>query len=174
MKKSVDIPAILNSHINRGDAHINRMSLYLQEFNRRHSNLDKIFADLFHPDWAFLENITRRLFSIQKILTYNVFPLILQLLEEDVYQTTYIDRANKLEKLLVIDDANVWIEMQELPRNIDIYDVMTGEISEESLNKILKGAEELPNLWEELKIKTEAVCKKAPRPHQSIVFINLD
>jgi hypothetical protein len=95
--------------------------------------------------------MTTRFGKLQDIIGSKIFPIILNLLEEEA--VAFIDKLNKLEKLGYIDDANWWIELREIRNKIahdypDDHDLICSHLSV----VILKAAE-LIEFWQKLKTK---------------------
>ena len=95
--------------------------------------------------------MTTRFGKLQDIIGSKIFPIILNLLEEEA--VAFIDKLNKLEKLGYIDDANWWIELREIRNKIahdypDDHDLICSHLCV----FILKAAE-LIEFWQKLKTK---------------------
>lgn len=110
-----------------------------------------VFANLPTDKLAFLDMITTRFGKLQDIIGSKIFPIILNLLEEDA--VAFIDKLNKLEKLGYIEDANWWIELREIRNKIahdypDDHDLICSHIS-----VVIIKAAELIEFWQKLKTK---------------------
>jgi len=95
--------------------------------------------------------MTTRFGKLQDIIGSKIFPLILNLLEEDA--VAFIDKLNKLEKLGYIEDANWWIELREIRNKIahyypDDHDLICSHISVATIK-----AAGLIEFWQKLKTK---------------------
>ena len=95
--------------------------------------------------------MTTRFGKLQDIIGSKIFPIILNLLEEEA--VAFIDKLNKLEKLGYIDDANWWIELREIRNKIahdypDDHDLICSHIS-----AVIVKAAELIEFWQKLKTK---------------------
>jgi len=107
-----------------------------------------IYAILI-PNWG--DMLTTRFGKLQDIIGSKIFPLILNLLEEDA--VAFIDKLNKLEKLGYIEDANWWIELREIRNKIahyypDDHDLICSHISVATIK-----AAGLIEFWQKLKTK---------------------
>jgi len=110
-----------------------------------------VLANLPTDKLAFFDMMTTRFGKLQDIIGSKIFPLILNLLEEDA--VAFIDKLNKLEKLGYIEDANWWRELHEIRNKIahyylDDHDLICSHISVATIK-----AAGLIEFWQKLKTK---------------------
>lgn len=101
---------------------------------------------------AFLDMATTRFGKLQDVMGAKIFPLILEILEEDG-AISFRDKLNRLEKLGFIDNANWWSDLRNIRNELtqeypDNYSLLA-----DSLNRFLPLAEELLAFWQKLQEK---------------------
>ena len=143
--------SFLAYYANIADIQSTRLKDALIQVNKLLPLSAAVLANLPTDKLAFLDMMTTRFGKLQDIIGSKIFPIILNLLEEDA--VAFIDKLNKLEKLGYIDDANWWIELREIRNKIahdypDDHDLICSHISV----VILKAAE-LIEFWQKLKTK---------------------
>lgn len=95
---------------------------------------------------------TTRFGKLQDVMGAKIFPLILEILEEDG-AISFRDKLNRLEKLGFIDNANWWSDLRNIRNELtqeypDNYSLLA-----DSLNRFLPLAEELLAFWQKLQEK---------------------
>lgn len=143
--------SFLAYYANIADIQSTRLKDALIQVNKLLPLSAAVLANLPTDKLAFLDMMTTRFGKLQDIIGSKIFPIILNLLEEDA--VAFIDKLNKLEKLGYIDDANWWIELREIRNKIahdypDDHDLICSHLSV----VILKAAE-LIEFWQKLKTK---------------------
>lgn len=143
--------SFLTDYSNKADIQAARLNMALVEVNSLTPISVDILASLPAEKLAFLDMMTTRFSKLQDIIGSKIFPLILELLQEDAI--TFIDKLNKLEKLGYIDDTNWWIELREI-RNKLAHDYPDDQDSISThLSLVLVKSTELLDFWQNLKNK---------------------
>ena len=83
-----------------------------------------------------LETLTSRFARLQDLMGSKLFDLCLISLGETIDGLSMIDKANKLEKSSILDNAHSWMEMRKLRNNITHEYPDQPEITAEILNKL--------------------------------------
>ncbi len=111
-------------------------------------------------DLGILELASNRFAKLQDLITTKIFPLFLKAIHEDIPSQTNIDRLNKLEKLHIIDDAELWYRLRETRNSLahDYPDDLDDTASD--LNKVLEQAEILIAFFNEFKHEIARVLEK--------------
>jgi hypothetical protein len=143
--------SFLAYYANIADIQSTRLKDALIQVNKLHPFSAAVLANLPTDKLAFLDMLTTRFGKLQDIIGSKIFPIILNLLEEDA--VAFIDKLNKLEKLGYIEDANWWIELREIRNKIahdypDDHDLICSHIS-----VVIVKAAELIEFWQKLKTK---------------------
>lgn len=113
----------------------------------------EIFKILSLEKVAFLDLMTTRFGKLQDLVGAKIFPLILNLLEEDA--PSFIDKLNRLEKLGYLEKASWWVKLREM-RNQLAHDYSRSEkIVASHLNQILPFVGQLASFWDGLKEKID-------------------
>jgi hypothetical protein len=143
--------SFLAYYANIADIQSGRLKEALTQINKLIPLSAAVLANLPADKLAFLDMLTTRFGKLQDIIGSKIFPLILNLLEEDA--VAFIDKLNKLEKLGYIEDANWWIELREIRNKIahyytDDHDLICSHISVATIK-----AAGLIEFWQKLKTK---------------------
>ena len=143
--------SFLAYYANIADIQSTRLKDALIQVNKLLPLSAAVLANLPTDKLAFLDMMTTRFGKLQDIIGSKIFPIILNLLEEDA--VAFIDKLNKLEKLGYIDDATWWIELREIRNKIahdypDDHDLICSHIS-----VVIVKAAELIEFWQKLKTK---------------------
>ncbi len=143
--------SFLAYYANIADIQSTRLKDALIQVNKLLPLFAAVLANLPTDKLAFLDMMTTRFGKLQDIIGLKIFPIILNLLEEDA--VAFIDKLNKLEKLGYIEDANWWVELREIRNKIahdypDDHDLICSHIS-----VVIVKAAELIEFWQKLKTK---------------------
>lgn len=143
--------SFLTYYANIADIQSTRLKDALMQVNKLTPLSATVLASLSTDKLAFLDMMTTRFGKLQDIIGSKIFPIILNLLEEDA--VAFIDKLNKLEKLGYIEDANWWVELHEIRNKIahdypDDHDLICSHIS-----VVIIKAAELIEFWQKLKTK---------------------
>lgn len=143
--------SFLAYYANIADIQSTRLKDALTQINKLIPLSAAVLANLPADKLAFLDMLTTRFGKLQDIIGSKIFPIILNLLEEDA--VAFIDKLNKLEKLVYIEDANWWIELREIRNKIahyypDDHDLICSHISVATIK-----AAGLIEFWQKLKTK---------------------
>ena len=143
--------SFLAYYANIADIQSTRLKDALIQVNKLLPLFAAVLANLPTDKLAFLDMMTTRFGKLQDIIGSKIFPIILNLLEEDA--VAFIDKLNKLEKLGYIEDANWWVELREIRNKIahdypDDHDLICSHIS-----VVIVKAAELIEFWQKLKTK---------------------
>ncbi len=141
--------SFLAYYANIADIQSTRLKDALIQVNKLLPLSPAVLANLPTDKLAFLDMMTTRFGKLQDIIGSKIFPIILNLLEEDA--VAFIDKLNKLEKLGYIEDANWWVELREIRNKIahdypDDHDLICSHIS-----VVIIKAAELIEFWQKLK-----------------------
>lgn len=110
---------------------------------------------------AFIDMMGTRFAKLQDIIGSKIFPLILNLLQEDA--VTFIDKLHKLEKFGYINSADWWIDFREMRNQLaHDYPDNAEQIATHLAALVLK-ADELTKFWTVLreKIGLISICPMA-------------
>ncbi len=104
------------SVFNVAKAHLNKLEKYAQELEE----LLPISEETFGNDEyvKLIDGYLFRFFALQDILGRSLFKLCLYKLGEDVFDKSFIDIFNKLEKIGVISDYEKWDVLRNLRNEI--------------------------------------------------------
>ena len=159
--------AIEQEAIKKGvELNINRLKIekYLNECNKHKIRIEKSYVkvkEIFPisaPRYQSLnddeiEAIDQYLFRFAKLqdtLGNRLFRLIVSEYEDNINQLTFIDILNRLEKIGVIDDINIWRKLRDIRNDISHqYDDEPQEMAE-ALNNIFAYKSELIKIFDKI------------------------
>ena len=141
----------LEDYIEIADIHISRLQSGIENTKNLFPVNREILENLTENEVAFLDLMTTRFGKLQDLIAAKIFPLILNLLGENV--SSVKDNLNRLEKLQYISDANWWMLIREL-RNQLTHDYPNEYvILSEHLNELLVDVKKIIIEWSSLKTK---------------------
>jgi len=110
----------------------------------------KTYNDLSQDDLSYIDQLIFRFSKLQDSMGSRLFPALLMCLGEDIEAKPFIDLLTLLEKLELIDDHQVWLEIRET-RNIVTheYPFIESEIIE-GLNALNRHVLLLTDIWNKL------------------------
>ena len=83
-----------------------------------------------------IDTLTNRFAKLQDLMGARLFDLCLNTLGENTDGMSMIDKANKLEKLHLIDDAHTWTDLRKIRNNLTHEYPDQPEVAAEILNKV--------------------------------------
>ncbi len=117
-------------------------------------NLDKeIFED--NEKVNIIDSFIFRFSKMQDAMGEKLFPLVLEILGEDVRKKPFLDILNRLEQLEFIPSANEWKELRVLRNELTHTYPWEEEILIENIKKALKKSQELIDIYENIKQKIQ-------------------
>lgn len=142
--------AIFKSTIEICNIHKERIQMAYELLNQKFPFTSDKIEHLNQLELGMSEMLINRFSKLQDTIGEKIFPNVLILLGEDIYQKTPIDRLNMLEKLGIIEDANEWQDYRtarnaathEYPDNLNRM--------AENLNHIMTLSQKLVTFWEGL------------------------
>jgi predicted nucleotidyltransferase len=143
-----------------------KMQKYLNECNKHKIRIEKSYAKvkeifpLSAPRYQSLnddeiEAIDQYLFRFSKLqdtLGKRVFRMIVSEYEENINELTFLDILNRLEKIGVLDDGNIWKKLRDVRNDISHqYDDEAEEMAE-ALNNIFAYKTELIAIFDKIEL----------------------
>jgi len=140
----------LKEYINQCDMHLKRMNFAKSkiDFPLKYETYDLLGLE----DFSYLDQFVFRFSKLQDTIGNKIFPLILEIFQEEVKKMSFIDRLNRLEELEFVN-ATEWIELREI-RNLATHEYFSNMyMIVDSLNAIYKASYELEKIYINLKEK---------------------
>jgi hypothetical protein len=143
--------AIFKSNIDVCNTHKERIQMANAILNQKFPFTAEKIEHLDQLELGMCEMLINRFSKLQDMIGEKIFPNVLLLLGEDIYQKTFIDRLNMLEKLGIIDDANQWQNYRNA-RNAATHEYPDnlGKMAE-NLNHVMTLSQELVVFWNKLR-----------------------
>ena len=146
--KKIDI---LKSAMNICDIHSERINKALRHIHHIIPIKADILGELQDEEISFLDQITYCFAALQDTVGNKIFPLILELLEEDVTHASFIDKLNKLERIGAISSTEYWKEIRNIRNEITHEYPDQEEYGGKALTKCIDSAKTLTEYWHFLK-----------------------
>ena len=145
----------LDDYVEIADIHIYRLKAGINNTKSLFPINKSILENVSDGEVAFLDMMTTRFGKLQDLIAAKIFPLILDLLGENV--SSVKDNLNKLEKLEYINNANWWMHIREL-RNQLTHDYPNEYIMlSEHLNELIVDIKKLIEEWNYIKNKISKI-----------------
>jgi uncharacterized protein with HEPN domain len=112
--------------------------------------------NLTQPQLFALEVVTGRFAKLQDLMGAKLFDLCLSSIGETTDGLTMIDKANKLEKFSVLDNAHWWMDMRKLRNNLTHEYPDQPEIAASILNKMYNTIPPMLNFYNKMVEKIQA------------------
>lgn len=100
------------------DLHANRISIAMDYIKSKIPVTAEKINHLTPEELSFFELYASRFSKLQNFMGSNLFTALLENTGEQIETLTFIDKLNKLEKLQIIDDANVWKKMRNIKNSL--------------------------------------------------------
>lgn len=143
---------LLRSEIEICDLQLARMNMAYNHLKNILPLTKEKFASLSDEEISFLDMFTTRFSKLQDFIGNKIFPLFLELLQEDTEGKSTLDRLHKLEKLGYLNSTDEWIAMRS-SRNSLAHDYPDNpELMVSLLNKAFTHALALKAYWEKLRL----------------------
>ena len=146
MKKQL----FLKDYIQIADIHADRLTIALTKLQPIIPFSIQKLQHLSPEQLGYTDMLTTRFGKLQDVIGTKVFPLILDLLEEDA--AAFIDKLNRLEKLGYLENSSWWLELREM-RNTLTHDYPDDLLRSEHLNALIPKSYELLDFWKKFKEK---------------------
>jgi hypothetical protein len=137
-----------DKHLLRMNSGYKKMSLFMPLTTTKYENLTE--DEIEHID-QFLFRFSK----LQDAMGQKLFKSFLVSLDEDIENLPFIDILNKLEKIKILDDINIWRELREyrneLSHNYDDDPFITSNI----INNLYSKKELMESIYIKIKSRIE-------------------
>ncbi len=136
MNKLTEILKIAEIHAEKIKYSINRLGNLFPISSVKIQNISE-------QDFLLLELLTTRFSKLQDFMGGKLVDAFLEAKGELIHGMTMIDKINKLEKLAILDDANIWFEMRTMRNHLSHEYPDHPEITAKYLNQLFMLAPKL-------------------------------
>jgi len=144
----------LNTSLQKCKMHLNRIHFANSQVNRFFPLTTEIFNSFSDATIGNIDQLIFRFTKLQDELGNNTFRFLLEYLREDIAEKPFRDILNILERLKIIESADIWLSLREL-RNDLTHDYP--EMIDETVDKLNHLYNQLPLLENILSIIEEQV-----------------
>jgi len=144
---------LLDSILEVANLHASRIKIALEHVLLLEPITKEKLMNLEHADLGFLELLTSRFAKLQDIIGSKIFPIVLDMLQENTQNLSTLDRLHKLEKLEIIPNTQEWIEMRNTRNMVTHEYPHEYEITANNIKVIIEHAKLLLTYWDNLSKK---------------------
>lgn len=137
--------------VKTADIHAQRISYAIDRLTSLFPFSGEVIENLREQDFLLIELLVNRFSKLQDFMGTKLTDAFLESKGEVTSAMTMIDKLNKLEKLNIIDDANLWFEMREIRNHLAHEYPEHPEITARYLNKLFQLTPKLLLLLENIK-----------------------
>ena len=145
--KLLDITKIADIHADRIRYALNKLQPVFPVDAAQVNNLSE-------ENFLFVELLLSRFAKLQDILGSKLIDLFLLQQGEVIENFTMLDKINKIERLNIITDANLWLNMREARNHVAHEYPDNPDLTAKYLNQIFMLAPKLVDLLESIKAKS--------------------
>ena len=151
MKHNAQDIKIFNMYIEACNVHAEHMA-HAQSVLRSIIPLNaRTLEDLSSDQVAYLDQLIYRFTKLQDTIGRKIFPIMLGLLGEDMTDSSFIDKLNKLEKIGALKTKQFWQDLRETRNLISHEYPEEEELLLEAINTCMIDADRLLEYWNDLK-----------------------
>lgn len=137
--------------VKTADIHAQRINYAIDRLTSLFPFSGEVIENLREQDFLLIELLVNRFSKLQDFMGTKLTDAFLESKGEVTSAMTMIDKLNKLEKLNIIDDANLWFEMREIRNHLAHEYPEHPEITARYLNKLFQLTPKLLLLLENIK-----------------------
>jgi len=141
----------LAEFIKTADIHASRVRYAIDQLANLFPISGLTIDKTLEQDFLLIELLVSRFSKLQDFIGTKLTDAFLESQGEVINNMTTIDKINKLEKLNIIDDANLWFEMREIRNHLTHEHPDHPEITARYLNQMFNLAPKLLLLLENIK-----------------------
>jgi len=134
------------------DLHYARMAFALEKLRDKFPLTETTYDQLSGLEISYTDQLVFRFTKLQDTMGQKLFRLILEGLEEEVENVSFIDVLNRLEKLEILEDQQIWLSLRETRNQLTHEYPFNRPEMVDGLNELSKQAFILTNLWLNLKV----------------------
>ncbi len=108
-------------------------------------------------DYPYIDQMIMRFSNLQDLIGSKIFPQYLNMVGEDSERMTFIDCLNKLEKLHIIESAEVWKQYKILRNHLTHEYPNNPELTVKYLNEVYTQSHHLVAEWTVIKERMSAL-----------------
>lgn len=141
----------LNELLKIADIHAARITRAIKKLSAVFPLSDTTVENLSEENFLFVELLTNRFAKLQDFMGTKLIDAFLEEKAEMTYNATMIDKVNKLERLGIIHNAQLWTKMREVRNHLAHEYPDHPEITAKYLNEVFLLASELILLLQNIK-----------------------
>ncbi len=157
MKKKI---AFLGSYLDICGIHASRLKMALSHVIHLYPMEATSFLQLKDEELSYLELLISRFSKLQDILGSKIFPLLVDLLQEESKGNSFLDILHQLEKLELLPSAKDWINMRELRNHLTHEYPEHPDFMADNCNQAIVVSQDLLKYWNDLEEKARIIQEK--------------
>ncbi len=144
---------LLASYLDICHVHANRLKMALAHIEHLHPMQPSTFMQLSDEEVSYMELLISRFSKLQDVIGSKIFPLLLNLLQEEPKGNNFLDILHQLEKLDILPSIKLWIGFRDLRNHLTHEYPEHPDIMANYSNQAIQKAQELLLYWTDLKNK---------------------
>lgn len=108
----------LNSSLQKCSVHMSRLHYATSQVNRLFPLTSEIYDSFTEATIGNIDQLIFRFTKLQDELGNNTFRFLLEYLQEDIADKPFRDILNMLERLKIIESADIWLSLRELRNDL--------------------------------------------------------
>lgn len=135
------------------DIHVNRINQGLKHVKHLFPIDEDTLQNISEQDLPWIDFLIFRFGKLQDIMGSKLIDIFLEQNQESFESLTVLDKVNKLEKLRIIDDSEVWKTMRRVRNHISFEYPDAPFLTVKYLNQIYELTPMLLNIYSNIKSK---------------------
>lgn len=133
------------------DIHVGRINSAIKHIHHFFPMTEQILKNLSEEDIAWVDLLVNRFGKLQDIIGSKIIDLFLEEQEEPIETLTLLDKIHRLERLQLIESADLWKEMRRTRNHIAHEYPDTPFVMANHLNRIFELTPKLLFTFEKIK-----------------------
>lgn len=149
----------LNSLMAVCDAHAARLEMASRHIAPLTPLKPEDFLTFTDEQLGLMELLISRFGKLQDVMGSKLFPLLLELRQQDTSQQSFLDILHRLEKVGLLPSTKEWIDMRELRNHLTHEYPDNPDLMANNLNKAVESAQNLLAYWRFLRNKAQIIAE---------------
>lgn len=141
----------LDEIIKIADIHVSRIQSAMKRMRYLFPISGKRVGELLEEELVWLELLVSRFGKLQDLIGSKIIDLFFEGQGENIDNFTALDKINKLEKIGIIEDSEIWKEMRKVRNHISHESPDNPELTAKYLNQIVDMVPQLIEILNRLK-----------------------
>ncbi len=142
------------------EKHLIHLQNAMHDMSAHYPFTQNFIINLSEDDLRILDTMTGRFSKLQDLLGTKIIDIYLESVNEPIIGQSILDKINKLEKLYIIDSADLWTELRDVRNHISHEYPDNPQLAADHLNDAYKFALQLIAIYHKLKSEIYRIREK--------------